>query len=131
MSSIKVAAIVLILLVLASPLFAAKRIIVIQQKISGDQVCYATANWYIISSGQLAQTSGSAWTGASTAENTAIQNGSVLEEVANSCFPVGQDVTTIKALLVNKWTVRNSQLNGVGPGQYQGVFFDSATGWSQ
>jgi hypothetical protein len=128
---VKTLLLVMFLLMLITPAFAVKRVIVINQRVSGDQVCYSTANWYAITSGQLAQSAGSAWTGASPAENTAIQNGSVLEEVATSCFPVGQDVTTIKSLLVNKWTVRNSQLNGVGPGQYQGVYFDSALGWSQ
>jgi hypothetical protein len=112
------------------PAFAVKQVIVIQQSTNGDQVCYQVANWYPISSGAQAQTAGSRWTGASTAENTAIQNGSVLEEVNQRCFPVAQDVTTIKATLQRFWAVRNGQIGGIGPAQFQGVFFDSVSGWS-
>jgi hypothetical protein len=96
-----------------------KQVIVIQQSTNGDQVCYQVANWYPISSGAQAQTAGSRWTGASTAENTAIQNGSVLEEVNQRCFPVAQDVTTIKATLQRFWAVRNGLIGGIGPAQFQ------------
>lgn len=85
--------------------------------------------WYPITSGQKA-TSGSVWSGASTAENTAIQGGSVLEEVRSFQFPVGFATANIKAYLVQYWVNRNTQINGVGPGLYQNVYDDSVTGWS-
>lgn len=122
---------VTVLLFLSLPAMAVKRSVVIGQSTSGSNVCYRIANWYVITTGQQTQTAGSQWSGASTAENTAIQNGSVLEEVNNQCFPVAQDVTSIKAVIVQFWTVRNSQIGGIGPAQFQGVFFDSVTGWSQ
>ena len=123
--------VVFVVLALALPALAAKQVIVLQQSTNGAQTCYKVANWYAITTGMQAQTSGSAWSGASAAENTAIQNGSVLEEVQTTCFPVGQDVTSIKSVLLKNWAVRNSQINGIGPAQYQGVYYDSATGWSQ
>jgi len=122
---------VLLAFIFSLPAFAAKQIIVIQQSANGAQQCYTVANWYAITTGLQAQTKGSAWSGASTAENTAIQNGSVLEEVNTTCFPVGQDVGSIKLVLQKAWSVRNGEIGGVGPAQYQGVFFDSVTGWSQ
>jgi hypothetical protein len=123
--------VLLLIIAIAVPAFAAKRVVVVKQATNGAQVCYTLANWFAITTGQQAQTAGSIWTGASAAENTAIQNGSVLEEISTQCFAVGQDVTTIKAALVQSWTVRQSQINGIGPAQFQGVFFDSSTGWSQ
>jgi hypothetical protein len=113
------------------PCFAAKQIIVVQQSANGAQQCYTVANWYAITTGLQAQTKGSAWSGASAAENTAIQNGSVLEEVNTTCFPVGQDVGSIKLVLQKYWSVRNGEIGGIGPAQFQGVFFDSVSGWSQ
>jgi hypothetical protein len=121
----------ILLCVVTLPVFAAKRIIVVKQSTNGSNVCYSVANWYVITTGQQAQTAGSQWSGASTPENTAIQNGSVLEEMANQCFPVAQDVTSIKSVLVQQWTNRNAQIGGIGPAQYQGVYFDATTGWSQ
>ena len=119
------------LFLLSLPCFATKQMIVVHQATNGSQVCYSIANWYSITTGQQSQTNGSVWSGASAAENTAIQNGSILEEVNTQCFPVGQDSTTIKALLLKFWTVRNGEIGGIGPAQFQGVFFDSVTGWSQ
>lgn len=119
------------LLFLTIPAFAAKRLIVIKQSTSGSNVCYTVANWYAITSGIQTQSLGSSWTGASAGETTAIQNGTILEEVNVTCFPVLQDVTSIKAVLVQQWTNRNAQIGGIGPAQYQGVYFDGTTGWSQ
>lgn len=119
------------LFLLSLPCFATKQMIVIKQATNGADVCYTIANWYVITTGQQAQTAGSVWTGASAAENTSIQNGSILEEINTQCFPVGQDVTSIKSVLQKFWSVRNGQIGGIGPAQFQGVFFDSVTGWSQ
>jgi hypothetical protein len=121
----------LLLFLVALPCFATKQMIVVHQSTNGSQVCYQIANWYVITTGQQAQNLGSTWTGASAAENTAIQNGSVLEEVSTTCFPVGQDVASIKAVLLKYWGVRNGEISGIGPAQFQGVFFDSVSGWSQ
>lgn len=86
--------------------------------------------WYPITSGKVAVSGVSTWSGASAAENTAIQNGSVLEEVNSFQFPVGYATASIKTFLQQYWANRNTAINGVGPGLYNGVFDDSATGWS-
>jgi hypothetical protein len=86
--------------------------------------------WYPITSGKQTVTGVSAWSGASAAENSAIQSGSVLEEQRNFDFPVGLPAATIKSFLLQYWTNRNTQLNGVGPALFSGVYDDSVTGWS-
>lgn len=120
----------LALVLFAMPGFAAKQIIVLGQSQNGTTVTISAAFWYPITTGALAQTKGSVWTGASAAENTAIQNGTVLEEVQNFTFPVNTTATTIKDVLNKAWTQRNTALGGVGPNQFNGIFFDSVTGWS-
>jgi hypothetical protein len=100
---------------------------------SSQNSLYTTVNavcWFAITSGAKTQTNGSAWGGASTAENTAIQAGTVLEEQNSFQFPTGLPTANMKAFLVQYWTNRNAQINGVGPGLYQNVFDDSITGWS-
>lgn len=108
----------------------AKELIVLTRNSNGTEETFSVAMWYSITSGALPVTSNSAWSGASSAENTAIQNGSVIEEVRSFTFPVGTPSSAIKATLQQAWTERQAQLGGVGPAVYQGVFFDSSTGWS-
>ena len=86
--------------------------------------------WYPISSSPKPVSGISGWAGASSAENQAIQAGTVLEEVGSFQFPVGFATASIKAFLLQYWTNRNAQLAGVGPGQFANVFDDSITGWS-
>jgi hypothetical protein len=112
------------------PCFAAKQIIVLGQQQTGTQIVINVVFWYPITSGALAQTKGSLWVGASAAENTAIQNGTVLEESQSFDFPVGTTATTIKDVLNKAWTQRNTALGGVGPNMFNGIFFDSVSGWS-
>jgi hypothetical protein len=108
----------------------AKQIIVLGMSQSGTQEVIQAAFWYAITQGALTRTSGSVWTGATTAENTAIQSGAVLEEVQSFPFPVGTATITIKDVLNKAWAQRNTALGGIGPAQFNGVFFDSSTGWS-
>jgi hypothetical protein len=86
--------------------------------------------WFPIATGIKTVTGVSVWSGASAAENLAIQAGTVLEEQTNFQFPVGFAVASIKAFLLQYWTNRNSQLAGAGPGQFANVYDDSITGWS-
>jgi hypothetical protein len=86
--------------------------------------------WFPITSGKLITAGVSAWSGASAAENAAIQSGSVLEEQRNFQFPTGTPTATMKAFLQQYFTSRNTQISGVGPAQFNGVFDDSVTGWS-
>jgi hypothetical protein len=112
------------------PAFAAKQVVVQGVVQNGTQITVTAVFWYPITSGALARTAGSVWTGASAAENTAIQNGTVLEEVQTFAFPVGATTATIKDVLNKAWTQRNTAIGGVGPNLYNGIFFDSVSGWS-
>jgi len=107
----------------------AARIIILGSSINS---VFLTANcvfWYPITSGQKATTGVSAWPGASAAENAAIQNGSILEETITFPFPTGLPVPNLQAFLLQYWTNRNAQINGVGPGLYANAGYDSVSGW--
>jgi hypothetical protein len=108
----------------------AKQIVVLSQDSNGTEVSYTVALWFPITSGARVQTSGSVWTGASAAENSAIQAGTVKEETVGRSFPVGTTAAAIKSVLQQMWTERNAQINGIGPNVFYGIFFDSVTGWS-
>jgi hypothetical protein len=115
---------------MTSSAFATKQVIVLNSSSNGAQTTIKVAMWFVITSGAQTQTAGSIWTGASAAENTAIQNGTVIEEVQTFQVPNGSTTVTIKDLLNKAWTARQAQINGVGPGIYSGIFFDSVSGWS-
>lgn len=112
-----------------------KRIIVLTKNGSESEVTYSVLFWFSITSGIRTQSAGSLWVpngssvGASAAENTAIQNGTVLEESQSFTFPVSTPVADIENVLLQAWTNRNTQINGVGPNQFYGAFNDSVTGW--
>lgn len=112
-----------------------KRIIVLTQSANEAEVVYNTLFWFSITAGARTQSGGSAWTpngtsaGASATENSAIQAGTVLEEAHSFVFPVGTPVADIENVLLQAWTNRNAQINGIGPNQFYGAFNDSVTGW--
>lgn len=114
---------------------AAKKIVVLSQGSDGIMVTYSAAFWFPITGTPRPRTDGSQWiasgtsSGASAAENTAIQNGTVQEEVKAFSFPVGLPVASIEAYLMQYWANRNAQINGVGGNQYYGAAYDGST-WS-
>lgn len=108
----------------------AKQIIVLGASQNSLWTNISVALWYPITSGAKAVTNGSTWSGASAAENTAIQNGSVLEEQNTFQFPTSVAVANIKAFLQQYYINRSIQIGGVGPGLFANVFDDSVTGWS-
>jgi hypothetical protein len=108
----------------------AKQIIVLGVSQNDTSQNISCVFWYAINSGLRTQTAGSLWIGASAAENQAIQSGAVLEESQSFSFPVGTLAATIKDVLNKAWTQRNSALGGIGPNTFNGIFFDSVTGWS-
>ena len=114
---------------------AVKRIIVLTQNSNETEISYSGLFWIPITSGVRIQTSGSNWSasggsaGASTAENTAIQNGSIAEVAWGYSFPVGTSVGTIEAFLQQAWANKNAEINGIGPNQYYGSWWDGTT-WS-
>lgn len=107
-----------------------KRIINLGASVSGTNLIVNAVFWYPITSGAKTQTNGSLWSGASAVENTAIQNGTVLEEQQNYSFPLGTSGPAIEAQLLQAWINRNAQINGQGPALFANVFNDSVTGWS-
>ncbi len=70
----------------------------------------------------------SAWSGASPAEIADLQSGAVVERQFSERFPSGTGVVTIKTMLQQRYTAELAAFQP--PGRFQGVFFDSATGWS-
>lgn len=127
----------LALFVLAAlPSFAAtKQVIVLNQTSNGTDVTYNVLFWYPITANLVTRTSGSLWvasgtsTGATTAEHTAIQNGSILEESGSVTVPVGTPIAAIQAILQQKWAKRNTQIAGQGTNQFYGNFWDGGI-WS-
>jgi hypothetical protein len=113
---------------------ATKQIIVLSQSTSETEVAYTVLFWYPITKQPVPQTAGSAWvasgtsTGAASAENQAIQAGTIKEEARGFTFPVGLTVSAIEAFLQQTWANRNAELNGQGPNQYYGSYFDG-TAW--
>ena len=72
----------------------------------------------------------SAYKDATAAEMTALQDGSVLEEVKLQGFPASQTGATIKATLVQQYTDRATYLATLPfKLQFYGVFYDGAV-WS-
>ena len=106
----------------------ANQIIVLGSQNSGVMLNINLVFWYPITSGQKTVVGVSAWPNASVAENTAIQNGSILEEQQSFQFPIGLSAATIEAYLLQYWTNRNTQINGVGPGQFQNFGYNG-TAW--
>jgi hypothetical protein len=88
--------------------------------------------WFAITSGVRTQTAGSAWVasgssaGASAAQNSAIQAGTILEESHNFTFPIGTSQATVENYLQQAWTNRNGQINGVGPNLYYGAYWNGS-----
>jgi hypothetical protein len=120
---------------------ATKRIIVLDEAINpgGTTVSYSTLFWFPIANQPKPQSgsSGSEWVasgtsaGATAAENTAIKNGTILEEANSFSFPVGTPVTAIESVLQQAWTERNAQINGQGANQYYGAYFDGSAWGAQ
>ena len=113
-----------------------KRIIVLDRSTSESEANYNCLFWFQLSSGIRTQSAGSAWVpngssvGASAGENQAIQAGTILEESHSFQFPVATPITDIENVMLQAWTNRNQQINGVGPNQFYGSFNDSVSGWA-
>jgi hypothetical protein len=101
---------------------------------SGGDVDVTWLFWLPVPAGQqipLTLTTVSAWTGATAVDNTAIQNGTVIEEVHEAQFPVSMTKAQIQAAIVAAYNTRTAQFAArQNPNQYFGIFFDSVTGWS-
>jgi hypothetical protein len=109
---------------------ATKQIIVLSQSTNGTEVTYQVAFWFAITLNPVSQTAGSLWVpsgtslGASVAENSAIQAGTVREESASFSFPIGTPISAIEAVLQAAWAKRNTQISSQGANQFYGSWFD-------
>ncbi len=72
----------------------------------------------------------SAWIGASTAQTTALQNGSVLEVQGTLSFSSDTSVSTMGTALVTAFNTAQTNLNSSITLQYYGSFYDSVNGWT-
>lgn len=109
---------------------ATHKVIILGKSTSGAWDTIQCLFWFDITTGAKTQASGSQWTQATAADNTAIQNGTVLEELNNYAFPAGLAAsapTAVEAYIDRAWTNRNGEINGIGPAQFANVT-ESPTG---
>lgn len=73
----------------------------------------------------------SAWKAAAPGDLSALQAGTILEEVNSYRYPSSFTAANIKTELVAAYNARKAYLLSIPfQGQYYGVFFDSVAGWS-
>lgn len=109
-------------------------VIALDESFSETSFTLRFAFWFPITKNPTPQpgSAGSVWTasgtsaGATVAQNTAIQNGTILEEVRTFTFPVGTPVAAIEAVVQQAWIERNAQINGQGANQFYGDYFNGA-----
>lgn len=113
----------------------AKQIIVLETNPSdGGRNSIKYVAWFAVPVNRqvpLPAVTNSAWSIASQAEIDAIRSGAVLEEVRTISVPTSYSATELKAVLLKDYNDRLSYL-GSQPFklQYNGVYFDSVSGWS-
>jgi len=113
---------------------ATKQVIALDVSYSETEFTVRFAFWFAISKNPVPRANGSAWgasgtsAGASAAENSAIEAGTIVEELNSFNFPVGTPVSAIEAVVQQAWAERNAQLNGQGGNQFYGDYWDG-TQW--
>jgi hypothetical protein len=97
---------------------------------TGDTV-FNYLYWIPISTAAaIPTTSSSAWTGATVAENQAIQNGTILEENRIGTAFASMTLGQIETNLVNGWNTENTRISNLqNPMQYYGSIYDG-TSWT-
>jgi hypothetical protein len=114
-----------------------KQIIVLEVTEQNNELIVSGVFWLPISTGALPQTNGSIWTavsgvsaGASSAENTAIEAGTVKETPFTLNFPLGTPIATIQTTLLQAYTEAAASTSTQGPAQYYGTYYNG-TSWGQ
>jgi len=69
----------------------------------------------------------SAWLGAQAADNTALQNGSVVEQVTPHVFPPGTNISQIESYLQNQWQNFQDHITNYNPWLHYGSTWDGTT----
>lgn len=111
----------------------AKQIIILETNPqAGGRISVQAVYWYPVAIGKRVPVANlqSAWKDASAAEITALQDGSVYEEVHTLLFPEGTTAASIKAGLIADRTSRGTYLASLPfKLQYNGVYYDNGV-WS-
>lgn len=112
----------------------AKQIIILETNPQdGGYLSVRFAMWFPVAAGKEVprpEITSSAWKQALTADITALQVGSVIEEVNNVRFANTQTAAQIKTALVAQYGSRKTYLDALPfVGQYYGTFYDG-TAWS-
>ncbi len=69
----------------------------------------------------------SAWSGATAADNTALQNGSVVEKVSSQRVPQGTTLAQFETFLQNQWTLYQNYITAYNPWIRYGSTWDGTT----
>lgn len=69
----------------------------------------------------------SAWVGATTADNTALQNGSVSENVVVQRVPPGATLAQVQGFLQTQWQNYQTYINNFNPWNHYGSTWDGIT----
>jgi|SRR5215472_5169653 len=69
----------------------------------------------------------SAWVGATTTDNTNLQNGSVVEQVTTQRVPAGAGIGQIENFLQNLWQNYQNSINTANPWLHYGSTWDGTT----
>ena len=68
--------------------------------------------------------------GVTPTELTALQNGSVIEQVFDTQIPASETAAQVATLLQTSYTSAQTALNNLSPAKsYVGAYYDSVTGW--
>jgi hypothetical protein len=71
----------------------------------------------------------SAWAGATAADNTALQNGSMTERLTSQRIPSGVGIAQIEAFLQSQWNAFQTSVANSNPWLHYGSTWDGTT-WS-
>ncbi len=107
-----------------------KRIIILEQQ---DTNTYRYAMWADVPAARQVfyadANAVSAWKDAQTADNTALQNGSVVERTAIFSVPATDSLNAIKARLQDLWTAFQNDVTNNNHWSKYGTFWDG-TSWT-
>jgi hypothetical protein len=69
----------------------------------------------------------SAWSGATTTDNTNLQTGAVVESIASQRVPPNTPLAQIEAFLQQQWTAYQNQITNYNPWIHYGSTWDGTT----
>jgi hypothetical protein len=72
-------------------------------------------------------TAKSAWSGATTTDNTNLQSGVMVEKVISQRVPPGTSIAQIEMFLQNQWSAFQSEINNYNPWVHYGSTWDGNT----